>query len=109
GVVEKPVDAVAVVLIILRRVDAALGGNAVGAARTVLDAEVEDLIPELAKRCGGRSAGQSGADDDHRELPLVGGIDQLHRELVPVPLVGERARGNVAVERHRATSPTCRT
>ena len=39
GVVKQPVDAVAVVLIILGGVDAALGGDAVGAARAVLKAE----------------------------------------------------------------------
>ena len=36
-VVEEPVDAVAVVLVVLGGVDAALGGDAVGAARAVLD------------------------------------------------------------------------
>ena len=38
-VVEEAIDAVAVVLIVLGRVDAALGGHAVGAARAVLIAE----------------------------------------------------------------------
>ena len=49
GVVEQAVDAVAVVLVVLRGVDPALGGDAVGAARAVLDAEVEDVVAELAQ------------------------------------------------------------
>src|SRR5690606_4902112 len=36
GVVEEAIDAIAVVLVVLRRVDAALSGDAVGAARAVL-------------------------------------------------------------------------
>ena len=39
GVVEQPVNAVAVVLIILRRVDAALRRDGMGAPRTVLEAK----------------------------------------------------------------------
>src|SRR4051812_30476922 len=39
GVVEKPIDAVAVVLIILGGVDATLCGDAVGSARRILEAE----------------------------------------------------------------------
>ena len=62
-VVEQAVDAVAVVLVVLRGVDAALRGDAVGAARAVLDAEVEDVVAQLAERGGGRRAGQPGADD----------------------------------------------
>ena len=52
GVVEKAVDAVAVVLIVLGRIDPALGGDAVGAARAVLNAEVQNLVSELTERCG---------------------------------------------------------
>src|ERR1700722_7343874 len=39
GVVEKTIDAVAVVLVVLGRVDSTLGGDTGGAARTVLIAE----------------------------------------------------------------------
>ena len=49
-VVEEPMDAVAVVLIILGGVDTALRGDAVRAPRTVLDAEAEDVVAELAER-----------------------------------------------------------
>ena len=61
GVVEQPIDAVAVVLVVLRGVDAALRRDAVRAARAVLDAEVQDVVAKLAERRGGRRAGQTRA------------------------------------------------
>ena len=91
GVVEEPVNAVAVVLVVLGGVDAALGGDAVRAARAVLEAEALDLVAQLGQRRRGRSARQAAADDDDVELALVGRVDQLHVELVFVPLLGERA------------------
>ena len=48
--------------------------------------------------------GQPGADHDDCELPLVGWVDQLHLELVPVPLIGNVAARNLCVECHW---PTC--
>ena len=95
-VVEQAVDAVAVVLVVLRGVDAALRGDAVRAPRAVLDAEVDDVVAEFAERGGGRRAGQAGADHDDRVLPLVGRVDQLHLELVAVPLLRDRARPALA-------------
>ncbi len=79
-VVEQPKDAVAVVLIVLGRVDAALGGDAVRPPRRVLEAEAADVVSELAQRRRGRRAGQPRSDDDDRVFPLVGGIHQLHLE-----------------------------
>ncbi len=106
-VVEEAVDAVAVVLVVLGRVDAALRGDAVRAARAVLDAEAQDVVAQLAERRGRRCARQAGADDDDRVLALVGRVDQLHLELVPVPLLGNRARRNPCVQRD-APSPCSR-
>ena len=55
GVVEEPIDAVAVVLIVLGGVDSALCGDRVGAARAVLIAETFDIEALLAQRGrGGR-------------------------------------------------------
>ena len=53
GVVEEAVDAVAVVLIVLGGVDAALGGDGVGAAGGILEAEALDVVAEFAERGGG--------------------------------------------------------
>src|SRR5207249_5933743 len=48
-VVEEPVDAVTIVVIILGGVDSALGSDAVSAARGVLEAETLDLVAQLAQ------------------------------------------------------------
>ena len=104
-VVEEAVDAVAVVLVVLRGVDPALRGDAVRASRAVLDAEAEDVVAELAERRGGRGAGQAGADDDDGVLALVGRIDQLHLELVPFPLLRDRPGWNLRVELHDRPPP----
>src|SRR5439155_5230449 len=56
GVVEKPPDRVAVVLIVLRGVDAALRRDGMGAPRAVLEAEAGDLVAQLGERRGGRRA-----------------------------------------------------
>ena len=98
GVVEEPPDGVTVVLVALGGVDAALRRDGVGAARRVLEAEVLDVVAQLAegRRRGG--AGQAGAHHDDRVLPLVGGVDELHVVLPLRPLLGERSGGNPGVE-----------
>ena len=97
-VVEEPLDAVAVVLVVLRGVDAALGGDAVRATRAVLDAEAEDVVAQLAKRRRGGRTREAGADDDDGVLAPIRRVHQLRFEAVTVPLVGERSAGNFGVE-----------
>ena len=97
GVVEQPLNAVAVVLVVLRGVDAPLSRNAVGPARAVLDAEAEHVVAELAERGGGRGAGQAGAHDDDRVLASIGGVDQLGVEAVAVPFLCQWSAGNLGV------------
>src|SRR5207253_6489064 len=46
-VIEEPIDAVAVVLIVLRRVDPALCGNGMRAPRRVVEHETLDVVSEL--------------------------------------------------------------
>ena len=101
-VVEQPKDRVAVVRVVLRGVDAALRRNAVGAARGIVVRNVDDPIPQLAERGGGRRARESSSDDDHGVFPLVRRTDQLHLELVPLPLGLERARRDARIQRRRA-------
>jgi|GEM_PF-2880652 len=84
-VVEEPVEAVAVVLVVLGRVDAALGGNAVGSPRAVLVAERLYVVTEFTQGRGGGAAGQAGAHHDHGVLSLVGRVHQLEIEAVGVP------------------------
>ena len=102
GVVEEPEDAVAVVVVVLGGVDAPLGGDRVGAAGGVLEAEAPHLIAELGEAGRGRGAGEPGAHHQDREFPLVVGIDQLEMPLVLVPLLLDGTGGDPAVERrHR--------
>jgi hypothetical protein len=89
GVVEKPPDAVAVVGIVLGGIDAALGGDAVGAARAVLETEGLYVVAQFGQGGGGRSAGQTGAHHDDVEFAFVGGIDQFEFETVAIPFLLE--------------------
>jgi len=72
-VVKEPVDAVAVVLVILRGVDATLRGDGVRAAGRVLEAEAFYLVAELAESGGGGGACEAGADDDDVVFRLLAG------------------------------------
>ena len=116
GVVEEPVDGVAVLLVVLGRVDAALGRDRVGAARGVLVAEGLHVVAGLAQRGGGGAAGEAGADDDHAQLAAVGRVDQPGLELAGVPALVDRAgrapwcrrSARPACSSRRASSPLLR-
>src|ERR1017187_5551004 len=99
-VVEETLDAVAVVLVVLRSVDAALLRDRVRAPRAILIAEARDVVTELGERGGARAAGEAGADDDDGVLPLVRRVDELHVEAVLVPLLLEGAVGDVRFQFH---------
>ena len=99
-VVEEPVNAVAVVLVVFRGIDPALGGDRVGAARAVLVAEALHLVALLGKRGGRCRARQAGADDDDVEFPLVGRVDQLGGVFEGRPLFVKRTSGYFCVECH---------
>src|SRR5262249_10945058 len=71
-VVDQPIDAIAVVLIILRGVDSTLRGDRMRAARAVLKAEAFDSVTQLRKRRRCRSACEPRAYNDYVELALVG-------------------------------------
>ena len=98
-VVEQPVDAVAVAAVVLGGVDAALGGDRVRPPRRVVERERLDVVAELGQRRGSRGAGEAGADDEHLELALVVRVDELGVALELVPLVLDRAVGDLRVER----------
>lgn len=98
GVVEQPVDGVAVVAVVLRRVDAALGGDRVGAAGRVLVAELDDVVALFGERGARRAARETGAHDDHRVLAAVGGVDELGLEAAGVPAFVDRAGRGLGVD-----------
>ena len=110
-VVEEAPDAVAVVRVILRGVDPALGGDAVRAARAVLVAERLDVVPEFAQGGGGGGAGQAGPHHEDLVLALVRGVHQLHVEAMLVPRLFDGAGRCLSVEDHGVSSliwPECR-
>src|SRR5215831_3909197 len=63
-VVEKPVDAVAVILIVLGGIDSSLSSNTMSAARTVMKAKALDLVAQLGQRSCSRGSRQTGTDND---------------------------------------------
>src|SRR5690606_21731162 len=67
-VVEEAEDAVAVVLVVLGRVDAALGRDGVRPPRAVLIAEAVDVVALLRQGGGGGGTGQTATDHDDAEL-----------------------------------------
>src|SRR4029450_889134 len=99
-VVEQPEHAVAVVLVVLRGVDAALRRDRGRAPRAPPAAEALDVVAQLGQRGGGGRAGQAGADHDQRVLPLVGRVDQLHLELVLLPPLLDGPGRRVLAELH---------
>jgi hypothetical protein len=97
-VVEEAEDAVAVVRVVLGRVDPALRGDAVRAARRVLDAQRRHAVAELRERGGSGAAGEAGADDEDVELAAVRGVDELQVELVARPALRHRTAGDLRRE-----------
>ena len=102
GVVEEAIDRVAVTLVVLRRVDAALRRDRVRAPGRVVEREGVDVVAELAERCRGGAAGETGADDDDLEPAAVVRSDELHVELVLVPHLLDRSVGDLGVEQRLA-------
>ena len=90
-VVEQPVHRVAVVAVVLRGVDAALGRDRVRAPRAVLVAERLHVVAGLAQRRRRGAAGQAGADDDDAHLAAVGRVHEARGELAVRPPVADRA------------------
>ena len=98
GVDDEPVDGVVVDLAGAGRVDAALGGDGVRAARGVVVRERVDVVAELTEGSGRASAGEAGADDDDAELATVVRVDELVGEAASLPRCAGVALGDAAVE-----------
>ncbi len=97
-VVKEAEDAVAVVLIIFRGIDSALGGDAMSAARAVLVTEALHVVTELAQRCRGSAAGQAAAHDDYLKFPAIVRTDQAGVILMRRPFIGKRAGRDLGVQ-----------
>jgi hypothetical protein len=105
GVVEQPINTVAVVLVVLGGVNAALGGDAVGTARAVLETKALHLVTEFPEARGSRGSGQSAAHHDNVELALVRRVDQFQIEFVLVPFLGQRTGRYFGIKRHITSAP----
>ena len=97
-IVEKPVNAVAVVRVIFRGVNSPLGRNAVRPPRTVLVTERFNLVALLGEGRGSRATSQPGADDDDLEAAAIVRRDQLGIVLMPAPLLREGAMRDLGIE-----------
>ncbi len=105
-VVEKPVDAIAIVLVVLRGVDATLRRNRVRPPRAILKAENANVVAQLRERCRGRRPGQTRPHHNHGILPLIGRIHQLHFKLMPRPFFCDRTRRHIGLQFHEFPSRT---
>ena len=119
GVVEEPVDRVAVALVVLGRVDAALGGDRVRAARGVLVAEGLHDVARLAQRRGGarrrpgrcrpRSPRAGGGWPGWRCGPRTGGCSSARRSGRRVPWCRRSGRRACSSRRRRRRTPPAPT
>jgi len=100
-VVEQPQHRIAVVLVVLGGVDAALGGDRMGPARTVLDTEGLDVVALFGQGGRGRGPGQAGADDNDRELAAIRRVDQFAGKAVVIPFLRQISGRNAGIEFHR--------
>ena len=105
-VVEQAPHTIAVVLVILGRIDAPLGGDGMRPPGTVVETESLHPITELGQRGRRRGPGQTGSHHDHLIFPFVGRADQAHRGLEIPPLVGQGAGRNAGIELHGFQNPS---
>ena len=71
GIIEKAVDGVIVVLVILGSVDTSLCGNRVCTARRIADTEHFHIVAQFTERSSCRSSTQTGTDYDDFKFPFV--------------------------------------
>ena len=98
-VVKEAVNAVAVVLIIFRSIDSALGRDRMSAPRRILIAKALYPVAKLAQRRRGRTAGQPAAHDNNLELAAIIWTNKSGMIAMALPFLVERARRNFGVER----------
>ena len=72
--VKKAVNAIAVVRVILRRIDSPLRGDGMRAAWRILKTETFHSIAQLTERRGCGCPGETGSNDNYGMLALVGGV-----------------------------------
>ena len=94
---KQAIDAVAITLIIFRRVDATLRGNRVSTSCRIMKRKCINLVTEFGKcRCC-RRTGKTGTNNDYFELALIVRIDKFCVGFIVVPLVAQRTFGNFRI------------
>ena len=76
GLIEKTVDRVIVILVVLGGIDTTLCGNGMCTAWRVAYTEYLNIITKLTKCSSCRCTSKPGSDDNDFEFPLVAGIDK---------------------------------
>src|SRR5687767_14651388 len=97
-IVKKAVNTVAIVLVILRGVDAALRGDRVRAAGAVLEAKNFHFVTEFRKTGGSGRTGEPGADNENFYTAFIGRVYQRHGGFVRRPFLVERAFGDPGIK-----------
>ena len=98
GVLDEPLEGVAVNLAGPSGVDTALSGHRVGPTRRVVEAEGVDVVAELPQGRGDAGTGQSSSHHDDVHLASVGGVDQLVLALTTGPRGQRVPLGGLAVK-----------
>src|SRR5690606_18500795 len=94
GVVEQPVVAVPVPLIVLCGIDSPLGCYGMRPTGGTLIAEGLYIIAQLGQSGRGGPSCKSGSDHDDIDVALVGGVVELDFVFMPGPLAGQRSGWN---------------
>ena len=95
GLVEKTIDRVIVILVILGSIYTSLRRDRVRTARRIADAENFYIITELTQRSSCRRTTESGSDDNDFEFPLVARIDNTDLRLMLCPFLRQRTLRNL--------------
>src|SRR5207244_1392536 len=97
-VVEQAVNAVAIVLIIFRRIDAALRCNRVRAPGRILKTKAFHPVTQFSEGRRGRSAGEAAADDYDLKFSPVVWTDQSRMVSMISPFLIQRPRRNFRIQ-----------
>src|SRR5690606_6654128 len=97
GVVEETVDAVTVILVVLRCINPPLRSDAMCATRTILKTECLNIIPEFSEARSGRGPAESSSDYEDLVLSLVCWVYKLDVETSLIPLLLNWPRRDICV------------
>src|SRR5262249_43827012 len=97
-VVKQSVNAVAIVLVILCRVEPTLGGNRMGSARRILKAKTFHVIPQLTQSCRRRSTGKTASYNNDLEFSPVVWANQTGMIKMVSPFLSKWTGRNLGVE-----------